>query len=292
MYVLILLLPLSGWLMSSASAASVSWFNLLPLPDLVAADPEFVETSASIHSALAYLLFLVAVVHIGAAIKHTVFEKSAAFARMTSPGTLAVFGVIVVGGVIALNPGEQNSNSYTRGAAETMPVTSTVIELPVWEIDYEKSYIRFTATQAGAEFSGEWPEWTAEMRFDESNLEASSFDVNVAITSVETRDEERDRTLQDVEWFDSRNHASVRFRASNFRQGPDGGFAAAGVLTVKGRRTAVLLTFAASRDGGRQVIDGQAELDRIAMQLGTGEWTDTRWIGRNVSVVVHVETLD
>ncbi len=40
LYGLIFMMPITGWLMSSASAYSVSWFNLVPLPDLVSADPD------------------------------------------------------------------------------------------------------------------------------------------------------------------------------------------------------------------------------------------------------------
>ena len=35
-----------------------------------------------------------------------------------------------------------------------------------------------------------------------------------------------------------------------------------------------------------------AKLDRIAMQVGIGDWADTTWIGQFVSVVVHVETFE
>ena len=41
------------------------------------------------------------------------------------------------------------------------------------------------------------------------------------------------------------------------------------------------------------IRDGQvAELDRIALQVGIGEWADTRWNGQFATVVVHVETSD
>ena len=52
------------------------------------------------------------------------------------------------------------------------------------------------------------------------------------------------------------------------------------------------LAFTVTRAGGRYVLEGQAELDRLALQVGIGEWTDTRWIGQFVTVVVHVETIE
>ena len=67
----IFLMPITGWLMSSASAYSVSWFNLVPLPDLVSADPDLKETLEAIHKTLAKLMFVIAAVHITAALRHS-----------------------------------------------------------------------------------------------------------------------------------------------------------------------------------------------------------------------------
>ncbi|MDA1064503.1 MAG: cytochrome b, partial [Proteobacteria bacterium] len=63
LYGLIILIPVSGWLMSSASAYSVSWFNLFQLPDFVAPDPGLKELFKETHELLGKLLFVVAVVH-------------------------------------------------------------------------------------------------------------------------------------------------------------------------------------------------------------------------------------
>ena len=165
-------------------------------------------------------------------------------------------------------------------------------DLPAWDIDYESSYIKFVATQAGADISGEWQVWNAEIHFDQAQIDAGLFDVSVAVAAVETLDVDRDRTLQDLEWFDAERFPKVRFQASRFNENPEGGFEAPGSLTVKGRSTPVTLEFSVVQENGKFVLDGQAELDRIALQVGIGEWADTRWIGQFVTVVVHVETIE
>jgi len=290
MYGLIMLLPVTGWLMSSASGNSVSWFNLVPLPDLVAADPGLKETLETIHGSLALLLFLVAVIHIAAALRHSLFEKNGAIARITSTGALLMFVAIGVAGIATLTRVGSGNVAEPYGAPGRGTVTAGTAALAAWDIDYESSYIRFVATQAGADFTGEWREWTADIRFDAENLDAGMFDVSVQAAAVETLDDERDRTLQDAEWFDVEGHPKVRYRARSFRLRPDGGFAANGSMTVKGSSTPVMLEFSVVQENGRLVLDGQAQLDRLALQVGIGEWADTRWIGQYVGVVVHVET--
>lgn len=292
MYGLIFLMPVTGWLMSSASAYSVSWFNLVPLPDLVAADPDLKDTLEVIHKTLAKLLLLIAAVHIGAALRHAQ-KRDGAIARITSTGTIILFIAIISLGVPTLTRVGDGSGNIDIAATE--PGGSTVAarasDLPAWNIDYESSYIKFVATQAGADIDGEWQDWTADIHFDETQLDASLFDVSVVVAAVETLDVDRDRTLQDLEWFDAENFPLVRYRASSLKENPDGGFEASGSLTVKDRSTPVDLMFALSQMDGNYILDGEAKLDRIALQVGIGEWADTTWIGQFVTVVVHVETI-
>jgi hypothetical protein len=49
--------------------------------------------------------------------------------------------------------------------------------------------------------------------------------------------------------------------------------------------------FAVSQMDGKYVLEGVAQPDRTALQVGIGEWADTTWIGQFVAVVVHVETI-
>ena len=294
MYGLLFLMPVTGWLMSSASADSVSWFNVVPLPDLVAADPELKDTLETIHKTLAKVLFAVAAIHIAAAVKHSLINKDGAIARITSTAAIVLFFAVVALGVGTLTRvGDGSDNTAGPNAASsTTTVDTGASDLPGWNIDYTNSHIKFVATQAGADINGVWPEWSAVIRFDEAQLDAGLFDVSVAVAAVETLDVDRDRTLQDLEWFDAERFPKVRFQASRFNENPAGGFEAPGSLTVKGRSTPVTLEFSVVLENGRMVLDGQARLDRIALQVGIGEWADTRWIGQFVTVVVHVETIE
>ena len=102
LYGLIFLMPITGWLMSSASAYSVSWFILVSLPDLVSADPDLKETLEAIHKTLAKLMFFIAAVHITAALRHSL-KKDGAIARIASTGTTILFTVSQVDGKYVLD---------------------------------------------------------------------------------------------------------------------------------------------------------------------------------------------
>lgn len=293
MYALIFLLPITGWLTSSASAYSVSWFNLVPLPDFVAPDPELKETLEDIHELHATLLFIIAIIHITAALRHAL-KREGALARITSTGQIIVFVAIIVAGSVTLTRVGDRAESVVRANTPSAAIDAGTgtSDLDAWNIDYDASYIKFTATQAGAGINGEWQEWHADIRFDEARLDASLFDVSIAVTAVETLDDDRDTVLQDAEWFDGQNYPEVLYQAGNINRSAAGKFEALGAMTVKGRSVPVALDFTVSEDAGRVVLDGTTELDRLALDLGLGEWSDTRWIGQFVTVSVHVEASD
>ncbi len=82
LYALLFAMPVTGWMMSSASNFPVSWFGLVQLPDLVAPDRDLKETLHDVHGALARTLVALALLHIAAALKHHFFDRDGLLMRM------------------------------------------------------------------------------------------------------------------------------------------------------------------------------------------------------------------
>ena len=70
LYGLLLALPISGWLMSSAANTPVSYFGRVTLPDLIAPSEVWAERLLDIHAALFWSLATVVAVHASAALYH------------------------------------------------------------------------------------------------------------------------------------------------------------------------------------------------------------------------------
>jgi len=297
LYVLLLAMPVSGWLMSSASAYSVSWFNLFQLPDFVAPNPEIKGVFEDAHEIIGKTLILVAAIHIVAAIKHALIDKDGVLQRMISATSVVAFvAVIALGAAWLGGAGKSSVETATENQDVVQNDTSTATEtfagasdLPAWQIDYAASYIRFVGDQAGAEFEGVWESWSAEIKFSAEQFDASTFDVAVDATSAETQDDERDLTLADPEWFDSLTFPEAYFRASTFSLSEDGGYVADGQLIIKNVASPVNLVFTVEGNGNSRILAGTAQLDRLELGVGTGEWKDTDWVGKDVAVNVYVE---
>jgi cytochrome b561 len=82
LYVLMFAVPLTGWLMSSAKGYQTVWFGVLPIPDLLGKDKELGELLETAHRLLNYLLALVVLGHIGAALKHHFKDRDDVLRRM------------------------------------------------------------------------------------------------------------------------------------------------------------------------------------------------------------------
>lgn len=82
LYFLILVIPVTGWLMSSAKGFQVVLFGVLPLPDLVGKNKELGDWLREIHEALNYLMLGLVFAHIAAALKHHFVERDDILTRM------------------------------------------------------------------------------------------------------------------------------------------------------------------------------------------------------------------
>jgi len=82
LYVLIAAIPLSGWWFNSVTGKPLQWFKLFNLPALAAKNEDIGHLVRDVHEYLFFLLLLVLVAHVGAALKHHVFDRDNVLRRM------------------------------------------------------------------------------------------------------------------------------------------------------------------------------------------------------------------
>ena len=82
LYALMVVIPLTGWLMSSAKGFQTVWFGVLPLPDLLAKDKALGDQLAQLHWALNVGLLLLIAGHAAAALWHHFVHKDDTLRRM------------------------------------------------------------------------------------------------------------------------------------------------------------------------------------------------------------------
>lgn len=82
LYGLLIAVPVSGWLMSSALGFQTVYLGVLPLPDLLAKDPALGEALKGVHAGFNLLLGAAIVLHVGGALKHHFIDRDDTLRRI------------------------------------------------------------------------------------------------------------------------------------------------------------------------------------------------------------------
>ncbi|MEO5830313.1 MAG: cytochrome b [Rhodanobacter sp.] len=82
LYVLIVAIPLSGWWFNSVTGKPLQWFKQFNLPTLAAKNDALRDFAHGVHEYLFWLLIVLLLAHVGAALKHHVFDKDNVLRRM------------------------------------------------------------------------------------------------------------------------------------------------------------------------------------------------------------------
>lgn len=81
-YLLMIAIPVSGWLMSSAKGFQTVYFAIVPLPDLVAKNKALGDQLATVHEVLNFTMAGLILAHAAAAIKHHIIDRDDVLTRM------------------------------------------------------------------------------------------------------------------------------------------------------------------------------------------------------------------
>jgi cytochrome b561 len=82
LYLLLVMIPLSGWVYSSSTGIQVVYLGVFPLPDLVPKDRILARALLTLHLTLNFTLFSLVCVHTAAALKHHFVDRDNVLTRM------------------------------------------------------------------------------------------------------------------------------------------------------------------------------------------------------------------
>jgi cytochrome b561 len=82
LYALLLLMPVTGYVMETAGGFSVTFFDLFAVPRLVAKNKALSDHAETAHLMLQWAIYLVVAMHVGAALHHRFVRRNDVLARM------------------------------------------------------------------------------------------------------------------------------------------------------------------------------------------------------------------
>lgn len=313
-YVLIIVMPLSGWIMVSASPTGVDTvlYKTVHWPHLAGLSTLPLETKQQlqgplefVHSKLAWVIVMLLGLHVAGALKHQFADKDHLLARVApglfgrtagppraGKGALVAFGAAVVlfgavAGIGLIDSGRAAGSPPPVDAARASPA-------PAWTVDPAQSSIAFKGAYMGRPFEGKFANWTATIQFDPDKPETARIRVVVKTASAATGEPYFDDSLKEGDWFDVSRTPDAVFEVNEgvLKDGPTQ-YEATGVLTLKGVRYPLRLPFTLAIDGKTAKMHGETTLKRLAMGIGKGTAAekpagDAEWVRDDVALVVDV----
>src|SRR6185312_8931868 len=88
---------------------------------------------------------------------------------------------------------------------------SVALAATKWTVQPKESKLTFVGIQQGAEFTGVFERFTADIQFDPQDLAGSRFDVKIETASAKTRDDDRDSTLLSDDFFAVKQYPTAHY---------------------------------------------------------------------------------
>jgi polyisoprenoid-binding protein YceI len=167
-----------------------------------------------------------------------------------------------------------------------------------WKIDASHSLVEFAVKHLMiATVKGRFGQIEGEISVDPADLAGAEFNVTVDMTSIDTRDTQRDVHLKSADFFDAEQYPTMSFRSNRVTAKGDDEFTLVGDLTIHGitKEATFALTFEGqAKDpwGGERVgFSATANINRKDFGL---EWNATLetggvMVGEKVKIEVHME---
>jgi polyisoprenoid-binding protein YceI len=89
---------------------------------------------------------------------------------------------------------------------------------------------------------GSFDKFDATIMYDPENIENSSVEVSIDVSSIDTKDEKRDEHLRSEDFLDAANHPAITFKSNKIEKKGDQ-YVAVGDLTIRGVTKQVELPF-------------------------------------------------
>ena len=178
---------------------------------------------------------------------------------------------------------------FAAAAEETAAVVQRWVSHP------DKSELKFTAMQEGAQFSGQFHEFNVSLELlpADDGIGLLQISAGIQLASVDTQYQDRDDYLVQQDWFYIDMWPRAVFQSSTIRQLGDSRYIADGTLSLRGvsQPVEVELELMLEANGERGNLTGSASINRLDFGVGQGEWASTEWVGDEVNISFDLRIL-
>jgi cytochrome b561/polyisoprenoid-binding protein YceI len=300
LYVCIIGMPLSGWLMSSAGEFPVPFFGF-QMPPLMDKNEQLGGVFNEVHEILGFTLIGVLALHIAGALKHHVLDKDETLQRMAwmkKGWLIPALVVLIAGGSYAAMVGgfvlnEMDEKENVTNAAPIVQETDELVDtsnLPEhgWAIVPSKSKLTFEASLYKTPFTGIFNNFSGVIIFNPEDLSSAFADITIDMAQIKSGDADRDKNMGGVDWFDVANFPKSQFVSKSFEKAGDGSYVAIGDVTIRGVIMPLIVPFDLKIHDKTAIMTARFSLNRGTFGVGQGQWKTDDTVGQTVDVGVEL----
>jgi polyisoprenoid-binding protein YceI len=133
----------------------------------------------------------------------------------------------------------------------------------------ESGAVKFVIANLGFDVDGSLKGIKGKIVFDENNLAASSFEVAVETTTINTGNNTRDKHLRGKDYFDASGHPQLKIESSRVSKSVTPGYYVLfAKLTIKGVTKEISFPFKATAENGGVRFTGSFKIKRRDFGVG------------------------
>lgn len=178
-------------------------------------------------------------------------------------------------------------------------IPSQAAQAPEWLFDAAHSSIGFSIQHIMSQVTGTFDKFSGQARFDPANLAGSHVAIEIPVSSINTRNAQRDGHLQSPDFFDAAQFPTMKFVGDTFVRMGENRYSVIGRLTIRGvtRRAALSFAYKGTVDHPMKpdhVVTGtrlETVIRRSDFGVGTGSWAATAVVGDEVTITIDIEAM-
>lgn len=310
LYVCMIGMPFSGWLMSSAGEYPVPFFGL-QMPALMGKNEQLGHFFKETHEILGYTLLFILALHIAGALKHHIMDGDETLQRMTTlrrnwlvTALVVLLAALSYGAVAAISlfgseeeeergrpPAmslqQTEQDSATKAQANSSVDTSKLPEHG-WAIVPDNSHLTFQAVVYKEPFTATLKNFSGTIVFNPEDLASAFADIVVDMAQVESGDDNRDQNMAGVDWFDVEAFPQSRFVSKSFEKAGENSYVAVGEITLRGVTMPLAIPFTLDIKDKTAHMIATFSLNRGTFGVGQGQWQADDTVAQDVSVSVDL----
>ncbi|MFS2317341.1 YceI family protein [Maricaulis sp. D1M11] len=168
-------------------------------------------------------------------------------------------------------------------------LVTPALALPVfaqdWVVDQAASQVGFETEAFGQTVEGRFPDFSAEITLDPSDLSAARINAIVDTATGSTGGGDIEQNMLSSDGLAPETYPHARFVSEDIRA-TDAGYEAHGELTIKDVTRPFILPFTLEIENGRAIAEAEAELARADYNVASSSWGD---VAATLTLHLHIE---